>query len=203
VSDIERPSFESNVFHKLVLPENQKRLLLAAIEPYVFDNVVTLGSMVILLLGGPGVGKTISAIYAAELTKRPLHSISSGDLGGTSQDVESTLKMFLQRAQRWEALLLLEDADAVLETRIYQGRDVNTVLTVCVRALEMQRGIAFLTTNHVGQLDEAIRSRIHLSIEYPNLQEETRMTLWDKLFEDNKDTLGEDVRIHLDNLSSL
>jgi hypothetical protein len=41
----------------------------------------------------------------------------------------------------------------------------------------------FLTTNRVKVLDPAFKSRIHLSIAYPPLSEESRRELWTSFFE--------------------
>jgi hypothetical protein len=42
---------------------------------------------------------------------------------------------------------------------------------VLLRILEYYNGILFLTTNRVGTLDEAFKSRIHMSLYYPPLKE--------------------------------
>lgn len=48
----------------------------------------------------------------------------------------------------------------------------NHVLAVFLRVLEYYAGILFLTTNRVGVIDEAFRSRIHVSLHYPALDRE-------------------------------
>lgn len=49
---------------------------------------------------------------------------------------------------------------------------------VFLRALEYYSGILFLTTNRVGTIDEAFRSRIHMSLFYPNLNEQQTIQIW-------------------------
>lgn len=49
---------------------------------------------------------------------------------------------------------------------------------VFLRALEYYSGILFLTTNRVGTIDEAFRSRIHMSLFYPNLNEQQTVKIW-------------------------
>lgn len=44
-------------------------------------------------------------------------------------------------------------------------------MTVFLRVLEYYNGILFLTTNRVGTMDEAFKSRIHVSLYYPPLTE--------------------------------
>lgn len=48
----------------------------------------------------------------------------------------------------------------------------NQSLAVFLRVLEYYAGILFLTTNRVGVIDEAFRSRIHVSLHYPALNRE-------------------------------
>lgn len=45
------------------------------------------------------------------------------------------------------------------------------------------QGILFLTTNRVGQFDEAFASRIHLSLGYKRLDDKARGQIWDNLFQ--------------------
>lgn len=54
---------------------------------------------------------------------------------------------------------------------------------VFLRALDYFQGILFLTTNRVGQIDEAFMSRIHLSLGYERLSDDARATIWEKLFD--------------------
>ncbi|RYC58073.1 hypothetical protein CHU98_g8135 [Xylaria longipes] len=45
----------------------------------------------------------------------------------------------------------------------------NALVGVFLRVLEYYRGVLFLTTNRVGALDEAFRSRVNISLWYPHL----------------------------------
>ena len=46
--------------------------------------------------------------------------------------------------------------------------------------LEYYSGVIILTTNRVGEFDEAFRSRIHISLYYPKLNEESTKQIWDR-----------------------
>lgn len=52
---------------------------------------------------------------------------------------------------------------------------------VFLRVLEYYQGILFLTTNRVGKIDEAFRSRVHISLYYPPLDKKTTL----KIFAEN------------------
>jgi hypothetical protein len=47
-----------------------------------------------------------------------------------------------------------------------------------LRALEFYNGILFLTTNRIGAFDDAILSRVHIQLFYPNLSPEQRQQVW-------------------------
>lgn len=60
-------------------------------------------------------------------------------------------------------------------------------MIVFLRALDYFQGILFLTTNRVGQFDEAFMSRIHLSLGYDKLNDNARSEIWDNMFQKLKD----------------
>lgn len=47
-----------------------------------------------------------------------------------------------------------------------------------LRVLEYYEGILTLTTNRVGLIDEAFKSRIHMSLHYPFLDLEQTKEIW-------------------------
>lgn len=50
---------------------------------------------------------------------------------------------------------------------------------VFLRVLEYYQGILFLTTNRVGAFDEAFKSRIHISLYYPELARPQSLKIWE------------------------
>lgn len=52
------------------------------------------------------------------------------------------------------------------------------IASVFLRVLEYYAGVLILTTNRVGEFDEAFRSRIHVSLYYPKLQEYATTEIW-------------------------
>lgn len=49
--------------------------------------------------------------------------------------------------------------------------------------LEYYNGILILTSNRVATFDEAFKSRIHLPIRYPDLDEDQRVKIWSNFLE--------------------
>ncbi|KAE8351570.1 hypothetical protein BDV28DRAFT_158618 [Aspergillus coremiiformis] len=126
--------------------------------------------LVILLHGAPGVGKTATAEAVALEFNKPLFPITCGDLGITSDAVDKNLKKIFRYAYLWDCILLLDEAEVFLTQRDRSNIERNALVSVFLRVLEYYSGILFLTTNRVGALDEAIRSRVHISLYYPRLR---------------------------------
>ncbi|KAI0470354.1 hypothetical protein F4859DRAFT_486495 [Xylaria cf. heliscus] len=125
--------------------------------------------LVILLHGAPGVGKTTTAECVADYFKKPLFQLTCGDLGMWADQVESTLQKTFALAGRWGCILLLDEADVFLSARTPTDLLRNSIVSVFLRVIEYYSGILFLTTNRVGDFDEAFASRIHMSLYYPPL----------------------------------
>jgi len=84
--------------------------------------------MVILLDGPPGVGKTLTAESVAETMKAPLYTMSAGELGTHSNDVEKRLSDILEMASMWNAILLIDEADIFMEQRTPFELDRNELV---------------------------------------------------------------------------
>ncbi|KAI3318452.1 P-loop containing nucleoside triphosphate hydrolase protein [Xylariaceae sp. AK1471] len=134
--------------------------------------------LIILLHGVPGVGKTSTAETIAEATGRPLLPVTCGDIGENATDVEKNLEQIFTNSHRWGCVLLLDEAEVFLIKRNLQDLTRNAMVSVFLRALEFYSGILFLTTNRVGTIDEAFKSRIHISLYYPPHDWKTSKQIW-------------------------
>jgi hypothetical protein len=164
-----------DVVRGLVMSHFQKKALerryaAASLEGPGQDLIQGKGrGLVVLLHGVPGVGKTATAEAVAMENRKPLFVITCGDLGLTPDEVESSLKNVFRLANLWDAVLLFDEADVFLSQRSKQDMKRNALVSVFLRVLEYYNGLLFLTTNRVGTIDEAFKSRIHLSLYYPPL----------------------------------
>ena len=193
------------IFKSLVLEEDQRDLVHDLVQAHesndseqAFDDVVRgKGKGLIgLLTGPPGVGKTLTAEAVAEVTKRPLYMISSGELGNVSEDVHKKLKDVLELAELWDAVLLLDEADVFLAVRNDTDLSRNAITSIFLRELEYYQGILILTTNRLKTFDSAFESRIHFCLEFPDLDNNARETIWRSFIA--KSRLNSKVRVHLD-----
>lgn len=171
-------SYNKDVYNNLILPDSHKECLNTILEfnPKDFNDVVDnkSGGVVVLASGPAGVGKTLSAETYSELIQRPLYSVQSAQLGINIDKIEINLKTVLERASRWRAVLLIDEADVFIRTR---GNDLNqnAIVGVFLRVLEHFDGVLFMTTNRFLDkdgdqfVDDAILSRCvaHLRYDMP------------------------------------
>ncbi|KAI0860878.1 hypothetical protein F4860DRAFT_503744 [Xylaria cubensis] len=194
VADLSEVRFE-NSFDELMLPEKHKSAIQALVNVHensatktekgssVIRNGIDLvkgkGTGLILLLHGePGVGKTSTAECVADHAKRPLFPITCGDIGETATEVEKNLHHNFRMAHKWGCVLLLDEADVFLAKRNKTDLRRNAVTSVFLRSLEYYAGILFLTTNRVGSIDPAFKSRIHISLFYPKFDLDATLKLY-------------------------
>lgn len=126
--------------------------------------------LVLLLHGPPGVGKTLTAETIAQATAKPLVVVSVAEIGLDASRAERNLEKLFKLATKWEAILLVDEADVFLETRgSTSSASRNALVSVLLRVLEYYQGIIILTTNRIKSIDIAVISRIHLAIRYEDL----------------------------------
>lgn len=94
-------------------------------------------------------------------------------------EVEKNLYHNFRLAHKWGCVLLLDEADVFLAKRTKNDLRRNAVTSVFLRSLEYYAGILFLTTNRVGGIDPAFKSRIQLTLYYPRLDLEKTVKLYE------------------------
>jgi SpoVK/Ycf46/Vps4 family AAA+-type ATPase len=105
-----------------------------------------------------------------------------GTLGTTADDLERRLTEILKLSAKWNAIILLDEADSFLESRSSTSSlERNAMVSVMLQLVEYFSGILFLTSNRMDSLDPAFQTRITLSLPYHNLTEESRQKIWDNL----------------------
>ncbi|KAH7410601.1 P-loop containing nucleoside triphosphate hydrolase protein [Cadophora sp. MPI-SDFR-AT-0126] len=183
VAGLELVKYNEDAFQSLVLPCEMKRTLASLVglqnkQSRHFDDLIDGKGkgLIILLHGPPGVGKTFTAESIAEFAKRPLYTLGSHEF-----DDPSDLVMALNRALRWNAIVLMDEADVFMQERGLHELNRNEKVSTLLRHLEYFEGTMFLTTNRVETIDSAFKSRIHLALTYPNLSPASRKGLWEML----------------------
>ncbi|KAF2193617.1 P-loop containing nucleoside triphosphate hydrolase protein [Zopfia rhizophila CBS 207.26] len=189
VANIRNIQWSSAPFDNVRIPDEKKAIVQALTESYLirgpddsFDDFIEGKGrgLVFLLHGRPGVGKTLTAEAIAESHKTPLYAIAAGELGTESATVEVLLSTVFKVASRWNAIVLLDEADVFLAQRTVDNTSNNSLVSVFLRQLEYYQGILFLTTNRVQTFDEAVASRVHYGINYGSLGVNARREIWER-----------------------
>lgn len=132
VENVSEVVFDDKAFDRLVLAKEKKKLIKSLVEnnhKAAFADVISGkgGGCIFLLHGKPGVGKTLTAEAIAELLRRPLYSVSVGELGTETVELETKLKEILEVASSWDAVILMDEADIFLEKRTENDIKRNAV----------------------------------------------------------------------------
>lgn len=201
VNNLTEYEYRRDVDQYLSIPEQDREMinmLLDESRNAFADFVTGKGqSMNLLLEGGPGTGKTLTTEIFAEHKQMPLYSVQCSQLGLKPDEVESNLRVILQRANRWNAVLLLDEADVYIRKR---GTDLqhNAIVGVFLRVLEQASCILVMTTNIVDDpkyptrgTDDAIASRCIIRMSYVLPTADRQSEIWRNLAAVNKIELSE------------
>ena len=168
-----------------MLPRTKKDLIRTLVKSHArnnsgFDDVVKeKGKGIIgLFTGPPGVGKTLAAEAVAELGRKPLYMLSSGELGDQPDFMDAKLRGVLELTQTWGAVLSIDEADVFLSRRDNTSMTRNAIVSIFLPQLEYYQGILFLTTNRKEHIDEAFKSRVHFCHHYDDLDSGAREKIW-------------------------
>jgi SpoVK/Ycf46/Vps4 family AAA+-type ATPase len=182
VDDVAAYEFDADAMAKLHLPPEMLGILTRVFNTPVeglFGDVIKgkHGGVVILAAGNPGVGKTLTAEVYAEQTQRPLYVLELGELGTNVQTLEENLNRVFDRVARWNAVLQFDECEIFLAQR---GEDLerSAIVGSFLRLLDYYQGILFLTTNRAEVLDHAVRSRVMIKLDYPDLDHPARTVIW-------------------------
>lgn len=185
--------YEKHMDEKLILPDDVKSFVKILVEykSATFHDVIKgkSGGAPVLLTGPPGTGKTLTAEIFAEHEQRALYSIQCSQLGTDPAELEDELLKVFARSRRWNAVMLLDEADVYVRER---GSDLqqNAIVGVFLRVLEYQSSVLFLTTNRPDDVDDAIASRCIARIDFKTPTVEDQTKIWQMLAECSKINLS-------------
>jgi ATPase family associated with various cellular activities (AAA) len=194
----------------LVLPAaqfEQLRALVAGVRhratvlgDWGFDARTSRGLGTTALFAGPsGTGKTLAAeviarALALDLVVVDLSQVVSKYIGET----EKNLGRIFDAAEDSAAVLLFDEADTLFgkrtEVRDSHDRYANLEVGYLLQRMEAFRGLAILTTNAKGVLDQAFLRRLRVVVTFPYPDATAREALWRQAFPDRVPTTGVDPR---------
>lgn len=165
---------------RVVLPERDKELITQAVQNYPsfqrqrartgFDDLVSYGRGLVMLFYGPsGTGKTMMAnALANHLGKRVL-------LINFPQLNDADIRLVLREAKINDAVVFFDECEGIFHERDHFG--MSTTGTV-LSELERHDGLVLLATNRPVELDEAMRRRITLALEFRVPDATQRAEIW-------------------------
>mmetsp|Transcript_107342 Transcript_107342/g.311898 ORF Transcript_107342/g.311898 Transcript_107342/m.311898 type:complete len:238 (+) Transcript_107342:436-1149(+) len=109
--------------------------------------------------------------------------VSMGELGTTPETLESRLNHVFNLCAPWKALVLIDEAEMLLERRDVSEVNRNALVCVMLRLLEAYTGVLFLTSNRLASLDPAIQSRVTCALRYDALDQLSRQRVWTNLID--------------------
>lgn len=221
VDGIHDIKWNKTAYDRLVIPDESKVLIQALVTVRKSQKGVKHGlgvagkrvdiiagkgnGLIMLLHGGPGTGKSLTAESVAEIAEMPLYRVTCGDIGTTPEAVEKYMGTVMHLGVTWNCVLLLDEADVFLEERSMSDLARNSLVSVFLRTLEYYDGILILTSNRIGMFDEAFKSRIQVALHYEKLNKASRKKVWanfiDMLEEDEEDVDFQEIRYKLDQLA--
>lgn len=180
VGQLEEYPYDANLGEKLILPKDSRNLVeMLLAHKGQFRDIVhgKSGGAIILCAGLPGTGKTLTAEVYAEVMARPLYTIQASQLGTDPNELEEEMLKSFARASRWNAIMLLDEADVYVRAR---GSDLaqNAIVGVFLRVLEYYKGVLFMTTNRSDLVDDAIASRCIARIDYKAPPQADQRAIW-------------------------
>ena len=199
VASISPIIWQKQAFQNLYIDEETKELLMALItndmkskrkrDKYVVESKMQ--GLILLFHGGPGTGKTLAAECIAEIAEKPLLRISVAEIGSKPAELEKLIGTAFNIGKTWDCVLLLDDAEVILEERSLNNLERNALVATFMPLVDNVTGTLILTSSRVGTFDEAFRSRINLAVHFKPLGWEQRGSIWRKLL--TKAQLSEDA----------
>mgnify|MGYP003444439452 CR=1 FL=1 len=184
-NDLVLPTAQLEQLHELC---SHARYASAVYGAWCFERKLSLGKGLNALFSGPpGTGKTLAAeVIAADLgldlLKIDLSQIVSKYIGET----EKNLRQLFDQARGAHAILLFDEADALLgkrsEVKDAPDRYANTEPAYLLQKMEEYDGITILSTNLRQNIDDAFTRRMRFIVEFPFPDNEERLRIWERVW---------------------
>lgn len=192
---------------KLVISDDKRRSIVAVLKQHqhadkIFKDwglggVIEYGKgMTMLFHGVAGTGKTWAANCIAEALGKKLEVMDNAKLqSSTPGEMERNIKNAFKEATTKKAILMFDECDSLIMSRQNVGMILGSEINCLLTEIEKFEGVCILTTNRIGELDEALERRISLIVKFPKPLPEQRHLIW-KRFLPKKLPLAKDVDIN-------
>jgi hypothetical protein len=138
-----------------------------------------------LFAGESGTGKTLAAEVVAGALGLDLYVVElSALVDKYVGETEKNLERLFAEADRVDAVILFDEADAVFgkrsETKDAHDRYANMESAYLLQRLESFNGVALLTTNLRANIDDAFTRRFDVIVDFPFPDAALRKALWQR-----------------------
>jgi len=141
----------------------------------------------VMFAGASGTGKTMAAEVIAKELELDLYKIDLSQMVSKYiGETEKNLNQIFTAATNANAILLFDEADALFGKRSSvkdaHDRYANLEVSYLLQKIEEYEGLAILTTNLRGNMDDAFMRRLQFIIEFQLPNEKQRYQIWQKVF---------------------
>lgn len=210
MSKMEEQKSPTHGFESLVLPEEKIKILNEIVNMEKASKVLNgewgfnekfpdRNGISVLFHGPPGTGKTFSAEVIAYEAGKNLKVVNYAEvLSMWLGETEKNLNFLFREVADNDSILLFDEADALFTQRSQvtssNDRYANLKTDVLLSLIEKHNALAILTTNYIGNIDEAFFRRFRYIVEFEKPDKEMRLKLWRTLMP-KRMPLSEDVNL--------
>ncbi len=170
-------------FESVILSETKKNKIVEIIDNFPlflkakknldFSDIVHYGnSLVILFIGPSGTGKTMTANAISEYLNKKILTINLNQgisVSGNYSDTSSILALIFREARINDAILFFDESEAILSNR----------LPDILLEIEKHEGVVIFATNASFKVDDAMRRRINLILDFEEPGPSQRKKIWE------------------------
>ncbi|KAG1782930.1 hypothetical protein EV702DRAFT_1274453 [Suillus placidus] len=192
VDEVEPIKFNENAWKHIVLDESSKNVIEGVVGAFDFSKEAMADEeqtgLVILLHGPSGTGKTATVEAIADHFRRPLYSLSVCSLPLDTVLLVDTLTSRLDAARSWNAIVLIEAGDILMQTQRHEPiMEDHVRISTILEFFEQHRCIVFVTARTTST---AYMSHFAMTIQYPELDGDSRQTMWSNMLSGEENNIS-------------
>ncbi|KZN59714.1 ATP-binding protein [Pseudoalteromonas luteoviolacea] len=143
-----------------------------------------------LFWGRPGTGKSMAAEAIAGELQLPIYVVNLANIASKwIGETEKHLAKLFDEAERYNAVLMFDEADAVFakrsEVESSHDKNANMGVSYLLQRMERYSGLLLLSTNLKANLDEAFLRRFHSVVEFTLPDPSQRLSIWKRVIGSN------------------
>ena len=201
VSDIFPVSWEKQPFERLFLPIDSKDDLKSSLDSILQQDLddeeqVLRTRRAFQFTGDPGTGKTMAAEFVAEYAERPLYRVNIARSCTTTNEVQTELSKAKYLASSWQCVLLIDNADSLLELPVTADMASNASAFALSRLMYEFQGILIITRSRkCGPMRTHVRFPFKFCLQFPEWCWDYQVSFWTYVLKDNigVDRIDKDV----------